>query len=87
MAKIQPITFPILGQANDLLLRVLPFDMDAKTARFYYELRNIQSPAVGDVKIVVTGELEMTESEYNNWGADNSYCLQWAANKLQITLI
>ena len=87
MAKIQTITFPILGQANDLLLRVLPFDMDAKTARFYYELRNINPNLIGDIKIILTGEIEMTETEYNNWGADNTYCLQWAANKLGITLI
>lgn len=88
MAKIQQITLPILGTANNLLLRVLPFDMEAKTASFYYELQNITETQFGnDIKIIHSGNAEMTESEYALWGSDNSYCLQWIANKLGITLI
>ncbi len=87
MAQIQPLTFPILGTADDLLLRVLAFDMDADTASFYYELRDTTSPVVGDIKIITSGNLTMSEAEYDAWGADNSYCLQWAANKLGLTLI
>lgn len=87
MAQIQPLTFPILGTADDLLLRVLAFDMDADTASFYYELRDTTSQVIGDIKIITSGNLTMSEAEYDAWGADNSYCLQWAANKLGLTLI
>ncbi len=87
MAQIQPLTFPILGTANDLLLRVLAFDMDAQTASFYYELRDTTSSIVGDIKVITSGNIEMDELEYAAWGADNMYCIEWAANKLGLTLI
>lgn len=85
MAQIQPITIPTQGEANNLLLRVLPFDMDATSCSFYYELQNISPDGVP--KSLIQGNLNMDETDFANWAADNNYCLIWAANKLGITLI
>lgn len=81
MAKIQPVVFPIIGTATDLNLRVLPFGMDDITATFYYSVETEEN------KKCAEGNLTMTPEEFSGWGADNNYCLQWAANKLGLTLI
>lgn len=88
MIKIEPVVFPIKGTATNLDLKVLGFSMDAKTATFHYRLTSdgdlqlLKSPTVID-----EGNLTMTNEEFAQWGSDNNYCLQWAANKLGLTLI
>jgi len=88
MAKIQPVVFPIKGTATQLELKVNSFSMEANTAEFNYRLTDD-----GDLqtlrakKVIDTGNLTMTEQEFEAWGADNNYCIQWAANKLGLTLI
>lgn len=79
MIPIQPLTIPTQGTANWLVLKCLTLDMTATFAQFYYEI-------IGNDKVMLSGNIEMTEAEYQNWGADNNYCIQWAANKLNITL-
>lgn len=85
MAKIQPITFPILGTANEFYLKVLPFRMEDTSCSFYYEILKIDEDK--SQKVLTSGNLDMTESEFSGWGADNKYCLEWAAKKLGLTLI
>lgn len=90
MAKIQDFTIPIAGTANNLLLKSLPFDMEANECEFYYELQNLTPKDFEnsyDIKIIFSGNIKMNNLEYSAWGADNSYCLQWAATKLGLTLI
>lgn len=88
MAKIQPILIPTLGTATELILKVLPFEMDAITAQFYYALAcNENMNEVVTYKILLDGNIDMTEAEFDAWGSDNNYCLQWAANKLGLTII
>lgn len=81
MAKIQPIIVPIKGTATNINLIVLNFPMNAKTAIFYYSLTDDSNNGVID------GNIEMTESEFAGWGSDNSYCINWACDKLGLTLI
>jgi hypothetical protein len=76
MTTIKPITFPILGIATKLDLIVLNFAMDATTASFYYCLY------ASDGKKIIDGNITMTDSEFALWGADNSYCISWACQKL-----
>jgi len=85
MAKIQPITFPIKGVATDLSLTVLNFNMEDNQARFYYQLT--KDPVYGEDNLIAEGNLIMDQTEFDGWGADNRYCLQWAATKLGLTLI
>jgi hypothetical protein len=88
MAKIQPIVFPIKGTATELELRVNGFSMQAKSAIFHYRLIDNRNPELMGVnKLIDEGNLSMTESEFENWGADNNYCIEWAAYKLGLTLI
>lgn len=88
MAKIQPIVFPIKGTATELELRVNGFSMDAKTAEFHYKLTDSGDLATLKAKkVIAEGNIEMTKEEFDNWGADNNYCIEWAANKLNLTLI
>ena len=88
MAKIQPVVFPIKGTATELEVRVNGFSMTDKTADFHYRLTDS-----GDLqmlkpkKLIAEGNLSMNEQEFESWGADNNYCIQWAANKLGLTLI
>jgi len=81
MIKIQPITIPIKGTATKLNLMVLNFPMNAKTAVFYYWLNDDNGVTMVD------GNIEMTEAEYQGWGSDNNYCFEWAAQKLNLTII
>ena len=81
MTKIQSVAFPILGTATKLDLIVLNFAMDATLAHFYYCLYSAD-----DAKII-DGNISMTEEEFNQWGADNEYCINWACNKLNLTKI
>jgi hypothetical protein len=37
-------------------------------------------------KMLLNGTLDMDATDYANWGADNNYCIEWAANKLGLTL-
>lgn len=88
MAKIQPVVFPIKGTATELELKVLGFSMDAKNAEFHYRLTDSGDLAtLRAKKVIAEGNIEMTKEEFENWGADNKYCLEWAANKLGLTLI
>lgn len=88
MAKIEPVVFPIKGTATELEVRVNGFLMEAKTAEFHYRLTDS-----GDLqmlkakKVIDEGNLSMTKEEFALWGADNNYCIEWAANKLGLTLI
>ena len=80
MAKIQPVVFPIIGTATDLEVRVLPFNMEDTTAAFYYIVNTEEG------RKCTEGNLTMDETEFAAWGADNMYVLDWAANKLGLTL-
>ena len=88
MAKIQPVVFPIKGTATELEVRVNGFSMTDKTAEFHYRLTDS-----GDLqmlkakKLIAEGNLSMNEQEFENWGVDNNYCIEWAANKLGLTII
>jgi hypothetical protein len=88
MAKIQPIVFPIKGTATELQLKVLGFSMEAKNADFHYRLTDSGDLATLRAKKVIDeGNLSMNESDFAQWGADNNFCIQWACDKLGLTLI
>jgi len=86
MINIQPITIPTQGIAVGLVLKCLTLDMTATTAEFYYELVGASDYNTPQ-RVFASGNINMTEAEYQAWGADNNYCIQWAANKLGLILI
>lgn len=87
MINIQPVTIFSKGTADKLILKVLDFEMTANTATFYYALVDTVSPSNNSFITLLDGNIEMTESEFANWGADNQYCINWAASKLGLTII
>jgi len=88
MINIQPLTIPTQGTAKGLVLKCLTLDMTATTAEFYFELVTDVLPEYNNsYKVLTSGNITMSETEYQAWGADNNYCIQWAAQKLGLTLI
>lgn len=93
MTQIQPIVFPILGTANELLVRVLSFETDAATANTYYELVEVTetTDANGNVitnnKQLANGNYTLTPEQFASWGEDNFYVVQCVATHLGITLV
>ena len=96
MAKIQPITFPLgLGVADELLV-LAQLHMEQQFCIVTYELRKTveNKPPNGlpvgtpfNSIILNSGKLVMTGEEYDLWGSDNTYVIQWVANKLGVVLI
>ena len=38
-------------------------------------------------RMLMEGNLTMNEQEFSQWGADNNYCIQWAASKLGLVIV
>lgn len=93
MTQIQPIVFPILGTANELLVRVLSFETDAPTATTYYELVEVTETTDPDGNVITSnkqianGNYTLTEAEFAAWGEDNLYVVECVADHLGITLV
>lgn len=88
MTKIVPINIPTQGLATYLILKCMTLDMTANNAEFYYELVTDVLPIYNNsYKVLVSGNLQMNETDFSQWGADNNYCIQWAANKLGVTIL
>lgn len=86
MIHIQPVNIPTQGTAVAMVLKCQTLDMTATTAEFYFELIT-EGDYNNPHKSLVSGNLYMSEDEYSQWGVDNNYCIQWAANKLNLTII
>ena len=81
MANIQPITFPIIGEATTLNVLVLNFATDATTCTTYYQLMT------EDGKKCAEGNYTLTEQEFADWGEDNAYIDNIVANQLGVIII
>jgi len=81
MANIQPITFPIVGEATKLEVLVLNFATDAVTCSTYYRI------TTEDNKTCLEGNYTLTEAEYAAWGADNTYVDEVVADYLGLIIV
>jgi hypothetical protein len=81
MAQIQPVTFPIVGDATKLEVTILPFSTSATTAGTYYIL------TTEDGKTCLSGNYYLTEEEFAAWGQDNSYVDDIVAAYLGVTIV
>ena len=81
MAQIQPITFPILGEATQLMVRVLPFETNATTCGTYYELQTSEG------KSLANGNYDLSPEEFALWGTNNGYVDQLVAAYLGVTIV
>ena len=81
MAQIQPINFPLLGDATNLNVRVLPFSTNDDTCGTYYEV------TTADGKRCVEGNYYLTSEQFHNWGQDNRYIDELVAASIPVTLV
>jgi len=79
--RIQPIAFPLIGTATILEVKVQAFDTDANTCTISYTV----STDLG--RVCVAGSYTLTQTEYDNWGSDNQYVNQIAANAIGVQII
>lgn len=77
--KIEPVAtgWPS-KQATDLMVRVMPFETDAKTCGLYYELK----AETGE--LLSNGNLQLTEAEFEGWGQSNTYIEDLALTRLYL---
>lgn len=81
MPNIQPITFPIIGEATKLNVLVLNFATDAVTCTTYYQV------TTEDGKTCTEGNYTLTETEFEGWAEDNSYIDNLVAEHLGLTIV
>jgi hypothetical protein len=81
MANIQAINFPFIGDAITLKVLVNTFETTSQTTSLQWYLIT----ATGSV--CLTGVYEMTESEFDNWGQDNSYLDNLVASSIPVIII
>lgn len=85
MAKITPVVFPLnLGTADEVIIRT-SFQLEDTTANIMYELRN--STVTDRRARLASGFLIMPEEIFTEWGSDNQYVIDWAAEQLGLELI
>ena len=81
MAQIEPLSFPIVGDAEILEVTVGAFKTNALSANTYYELNK------SDGSNCIKGNYHMTEEQFAAWGQDNSIVEQYVASYLGVTII
>lgn len=96
MAKIKPIEFPLgLGSADELIIKA-QLHMEEEYCFITYELlKTVQPKPVEGMPVGVPfnmvmlnqGRLVMGGQDYQDWGSDNNYVIQWVANKLGVELL
>ena len=67
MITIKPTSLGVLGTAEQLQVTVHGFTTDAKTTGTYWALKTAEG------KQIAEGNYNLTEEEFEGWGADNSY--------------
>ncbi len=81
MVKIQPVTYPIHGDAIYLHCLVLNFPTNAIDCGIYYELLREDFYKLG------MGNIQLTPEEFTAWGEDNRYIDELIAGKLNLTIV
>jgi hypothetical protein len=94
MTKIQDITIPTKGVGKYFRIKAIHIEIPGSSASFYWEvLTEITEPyAESDEQIVkvpgstiLDGNLFMSTSDYNQWGEDDEYVVDWALQQLGFT--
>lgn len=81
MAQIQPVEFPIIGEAVSLEVTVGAFKTDDILATTYYKLNK------ADGTRCIEGNYDLTAEQFAAWGQDNSVVEQYVAEYLGVTII
>ena len=95
MIKIQDVVVPTKGTGKYLNVRVLPFDLTPTNGIQLYwavlaETTSTNEEGVEEVNpgaMLLEGNLNFPQDQYDQWGTDDSLVTNWAANELNLTVI
>ncbi len=76
--KIQPIQIGINKVADSLSVLVMPFKTTDKICGLYWQLYDDKKKRIDE------GNLQLTETEFENWGQTNTYIEDIALTKLNL---
>jgi hypothetical protein len=81
MIQIQPIVFPLnQGTATQMILTFRNFTTTDPTCVVHYQI------LTDDKTVLLTGDYELTEQQYAQWGSDNTFVEQCVANAIGVTI-
>ena len=92
--KIQDVNVPTKGVGKYFSIILLNLELPGTTPSFYWEVRDEFTESSGEldeqvIKIpgntILNGNLQMTSSEYDQWGTDDQYVIDWALAKLNFS--
>ena len=95
MNKIEDIVVPTTGTGKYLEVRALTFNLTPTSGitlywAIYTETSSldengleVQTPG----SIVLEGNLHMPQEQYELWGTDDTFVIEWAAEQLNLVLI
>lgn len=88
MKKIQAVPIWFNGQdVNATLLNVVVSSVIlGRAAMVQYQLFSSVEDMIPDV-ILQSGSLSLDGIEYEDWGSDDEYVWNWAASKLNLTIV
>jgi predicted secreted protein len=78
MITIKPTSLGVLGTAEQLQVTVHGFTTDATTTGTYWALKTAEG------KQIAEGNYNLTEDEFEAWGADNSYIEEIILSQLNL---
>jgi hypothetical protein len=82
MIQIQPLVFPLnQGTATQMILTFRNFTTTDPTCVVHYQI------LTEDKTVLLTGDYELTEEQYAQWGSDNAFVEQCVAAYLELTII
>jgi hypothetical protein len=95
MIKIQDVIVPTKGTGKYLNVRVLPFDLEPTNGiqLYWAVLAETTTPdsegvdQVGPGAMLLEGNLSFPQDQYELWGTDDSFVIDWAATELNLTII
>jgi len=95
MIKIQDVVVPTKGTGKYLNVRVLPFDLEPTNGiqLYWAVLAETTTPdsegvdQVGPGAMLLEGNLNFPQDQYELWGTDDSFVTDWALTELNLTKI
>lgn len=98
MIKIEDLIVPTKGTGKYLNVRVLPFDLTPTDGITLYWAIQAETPSVnpegvetsvepGPGAVLLEGNLHFPQDKYEEWGTDDTFVTNWAAEQLGLTII
>lgn len=79
---IQPVTVPTKGTGNQFTIQVVSYGLGSNEATFYWNVGYIVDNFYYQI---LEGNLTMKSPEFDQWGTDDEYVVNWALNQLNFT--